>query len=111
MFCHLIYINFKQLVALRTRQQHFFVKKCGCGGKIKFCGVKYAEKFWSFQNPFLKVYTFFLVNKNVQPLNAKGKKKNALKVHKQKTVWSYLVPTGRNLDFCGRGSLNFELSI
>ena len=65
MFCHLIYINFKQFVAHRTRQQHFFVKKCGCGGEIKFCGMKYAETFWSFQNPSLKVGKFFLVNKNV----------------------------------------------
>ena len=60
MFCHLIDIHFKQFVAPRTRKQHFFVKKCGCGSKIKFCGVKYAEKFWSFQNPFFESRQIFL---------------------------------------------------
>ena len=47
---------------------------------------------------------------NLKPINAKAKIKNALNFDYQKTIWSYLVPTRRNLDFHGIGGLNFDLS-
>ena len=68
------------------------------------CRVKCAGKIRPFQNASSKVGKFFLVKTKLTTPKCQNKKlKNTLNFDEQKTVWNYLVPTRRNLDFRRRG--------
>ena len=67
-----------------------------------------CEKMSAIPRPFFESRKIFLgENKTFDP--SLTKQKNALNFHWQQTVWSYFIPTRRNLDFRERGSLKFEL--
>ena len=43
------------------------VKKCGRGGKLKKCGEKCAAKSWASKTHLQKVWTFFSIEKFLDP--------------------------------------------